>query len=124
VNLGTAFGTFRRYVYTPFKTGRLVGNEINTAGSATFAMLHNVVDAKDAAGGGTAVRTLFASLAALTATSNELATKLDRGQLDSAGIKSVNGQIDSIERDAAAAGVPIRERAPRSAPSGAPISDS
>jgi hypothetical protein len=80
-----------------------------------------VVEAKHAASGSTAVRALFASLAALTATTNELAVQLERGQLDSSGIKAVNGQIASIERDAAAVGVPIHEHAPRSAPSGARI---
>ncbi len=120
-SLGSAFGTFHRYVYAPFQSGSLVGNAVNRAGSSTSDVLHDVVQAKDAAGGCTAVRALFASLAELTATTNELAVKLEHGQLDSSGIKAVNGQIASIEQDAAATGVPIKEHAPRSAPSGAPI---
>jgi hypothetical protein len=119
--LGTAFGTFHRYVYARFNSGSLVGNAVNRAGSATSAVLHDVVEAKEAAGGGTSVRALFASLAALTATTNELAVELEHGQLDTADIKAVNGEIASIEQDAAAAGVPIKEHAARSAPSGAPI---
>jgi hypothetical protein len=116
--LGTAFGTFRRYVYMPYKTGALTGRAITNAGSTARTVYREVTQAKQAAVGGTAVRTVFAPLASLLATLNQLAAKFGRGQVDSADIRTANAEIAAIERASGAAGVKITERAPQSAPAG------
>lgn len=118
--LGTAFGSFHRYVYKPYKSGGFVGNAVTKAGAAETATLQEVLEAKQEAVGGTAVRTLFAPLAALAVTLNQLSTKLERGQLDNIDMQVANSQIASIEQAATAAGVRIRERASASAPTAAP----
>jgi hypothetical protein len=115
-SLGTAFGTFHRYVYKPYKSGGLAGNALAKARSAATAVYHAVVQAKQEAVGGTALRTLFAPLAALVASLDRLSTRLNRGQSDSADIRTINGEIASIEQAAAAAGVKITEQAPSSGP--------
>jgi hypothetical protein len=89
---------------------------VTKAGAGAAAVFGEVIQAKQTAAGGTRVRALFASLAALAAATHQLAAKLEHGRLDRAGIEGVNGQVVSIERDAAAAGVPIKEHAPRSLP--------
>jgi hypothetical protein len=104
-----ALTTFNQRVYRPFKTHRLNGKAALTeAGAAAMATLREVLQAKQQATGGTAVRELFAPLAALSATLKPLATNLRRGRPDPSDIQAANGAIAGIERQAAASGLKIR----------------
>jgi hypothetical protein len=114
---GLAFGTFHRYVYKPFKAGNLHNAAHNKvafakAAAATAATAHEVVAAKAAAGASTALRKLFAPLAALVPTLSGLATNLKHGHPDPADTKDANRAIASVEQIGSAAGVKISERAP------------
>jgi hypothetical protein len=104
-----AFTTFNQRVYRPFMTHRLNGKPALTkAGAAALATLNAVLQAKQKATRGTAVRELFAPLAALSATLKPLATNLRRGRPDPMDIQAANGTIASIERQAAVSGLKIR----------------
>jgi len=116
-----AAGTFHRYVYTPFKTRDLQNKAAMTkAGGAAAASFEDVLQAKQSATGGTAVRSLFASLASLSATLNQIGIRLHAGHADPPDIESANAAIAGLERDAAAANVKITERMPASFPATAP----
>jgi hypothetical protein len=121
---GLAFGTFHRYVYKPFKAGNLRNSANNKlafakAAAATTATADEVVAAKQAAGASTALRKLFAPLAALAPTLGALETNLKHGHPDPADIKEANRAIASIKQIGSAAGVKISERAPAVNPQGA-----
>jgi hypothetical protein len=114
---GLAFGAFHRYVYHAFKTGSLGSRAQHNAAvvkaeAAVTAAAREVMLAKQAATGSTALRKLFAPLAALEPTLRGLATRLSHGHLTAADIKSANGQIAGVEQIGSAAGVRIFERAP------------
>lgn len=112
-----AVGTFHRYVYKPFKSRRLRTKAARIrASAAAMASFEAVLRAKQAATGGTAVRSLFASLASLSATLNQIATRLHRGHADASDIRSADRSIAGLELEASAARVKITERAPASLP--------
>jgi hypothetical protein len=110
-----AAGTFHQYVYTPFKSRQLrTKAAMMNASAAAMASFNDVLQGKQAATGGTAVRSLFASLASLSATLNQIATRLHHGHADASDIRSANGAFAGLELEASAAHVKITERAPTS----------
>jgi hypothetical protein len=114
---GLAFGAFHRYVYVPFRSGSLHNPAHQRlaaaqAGAAITAATREIMLAKQAAVGSTALRKLYAPLAALEPTLRALATNLHRGRVSGAAIKSANIEIAGVEQIGSAAGVKIFERTP------------
>lgn len=115
---GPGLGIFHRYVYLPFKHGSLSANKaaMARAGTAAAAAAREVELAKEAAAGSTALRKLFAPLAAVVPTLTAVSARLNHGHPAPADIKAANAAIAGLEQAAAASGVPIRERAPAKSP--------
>lgn len=114
---GVAFGAFHRYVYVPFRSGSLVNPAHQRvaavkAGAAIAAATREIMLAKQAAVGSTALRKLYGPLTSLEPTLRTLATNLQRGHVNPAAIRSANGEIAGVEQIGSAAGVRIFERAP------------
>ena len=119
---GLAFGTFRRYVYAPFKAGQqLKGaapkrSALARAKAAALVALHSADLAKQSAKATAALKKLVAPLTDFEATLSSVAVNLRGGHLDRLDIQSANGLIASIEKLAKSSGITIKETTPPNAP--------
>ena len=118
---GLAFGIFHRYVYGPVTGGAPKSparreRAFANASAAASAAAHEIGLAKRNASQSTALRKLFGPLAALQPTLAGVATALERGHSDPAGLRAANIAIASIEQSGSVGGVKIAERSSRDSP--------
>lgn len=115
LHAGLAFGAFHRYIYRPFRAGRLGGNPLThklaylKAGLAGLFAYHEMRLALVDARSSPLLRRLLAPIAALSATLQSLATRLKDGHADSTAIGGAQSSVNRIGSQAAAAGQSVHD---------------
>jgi hypothetical protein len=114
LHAGLAFGAFHRYVYKPFKAGKLGGGlltnkraKIKAALAAAFAY-HEVRLALDAARSSRILSKALAPLLALQTKLSSMKSGLRRGRTSE--VVSSNSDIASVSSASRAAGQPIQDQ--------------
>jgi hypothetical protein len=113
---GIAFGIFKREIYMPYKAGKFTNRghhklALAKARAAVAASLREVVQAKQAAQGTTALRKLFIPLGALEVSLSGLASQLKHGRSDRLDIQAANTTIAGIKAAGSSSGLRITEQA-------------
>jgi hypothetical protein len=119
LHAGLAFGAFHRYIYKPFKAGRLSGSGLLrhklTVAKAVLAGLfvyHELKLALEDARSSPLLSKLLSPLTALQTSLVTFGAKLKSGQARQSDLNAAGNQIESVASAAAAAGQPITEAAP------------
>ena len=114
LHAGLAFGAFHRYIYKPFRTGKLGDGlfknkavKIKAALAAAFAY-HELRLALNAARGSKILSKALAPLLALQTKLSSMRTALKRG--DTSQVPSANAAVDSASSASKAAGAPIQDQ--------------
>ena len=114
LHAGLAFGAFHRYIYKPFKAGKLrgglfhnVGAKAKAAAAAAFAY-HEVKLALADARSSKLLSTLLAPVLALQTKLGSLGPALKHG--DTSGVAAANSDVNSVGSAASAAGQPISDQ--------------
>ncbi|MCO6010111.1 hypothetical protein NE236_34605 [Actinoallomurus purpureus] len=118
-NAGLAAGTFKRYIYTPYKNGAFKGGApkrkraiVKAAAAAVFAFDQLRRAKTNAQSDPTLCKVLIGPIDKLSASMKDLAGKLKGGQADPAEIGSVAGGIEGFRKDAGGAGAGFQDKAP------------
>jgi hypothetical protein len=114
LHAGLAFGAFHRYIYKPFKSGKLGGGllknkaaKIKAALAAAFAY-REVRLALNTARGSKILSKALAPLLALQTKLGSMRSGLKRG--DTSQVTSANSAVDSASSASRAAGQPIQDQ--------------
>jgi hypothetical protein len=116
LHAGLAFGAIHRYIYKPYKEGKLSGGllhhklaTVKAALAAAFAY-HEVRLALDDARSSKVLSTVLAPLLALQTKLSALRDGLKGGNVDPAAIASANAQTSAIAADSSRRGQPIQDQ--------------
>jgi hypothetical protein len=114
LHAGLAFGAFHRYIYKPYKAGKLGGGllknkkvKIKAALAAAFAY-HEVKIALKDARSSRILRAALAPLLALQTKLSSMKSGLKRGQTSQ--VEGASGDVNSISAAGKAAGQPIADQ--------------
>ncbi len=114
LHAGLAFGAFHRYIYKPYKGGKLGGGllknkaaKIKAALAAAFSY-HELRLALNAARGSKILSKALAPLLSLQTKLSSMRTALKRG--DTSQVPSANAALDSAGAASKAAGAPIQDQ--------------
>lgn len=118
-NAGLAAGTFKRYIYTPFKSGAFSAGapkrkrSIVKAGVAAVFAFDQLRRAKtNAQADPTLCKVLIGPIDKLSASMHDLAGKLKGGTADPGEIDGVGGGIEAFRKDAGGAGAGFQDKTP------------
>jgi hypothetical protein len=118
LHAGLAAGAFHRYIYKPFKAGTFrsgaMGRRVALvkAGLAGLFAYHELKLAIKNAQGSKLLRPLVAPANALAARFQGIGNGLKAGKFNPADIGSANGQLAGLTKQAARAGIPIKDLNP------------
>jgi hypothetical protein len=114
LHAGLAFGAFHRYIYKPYKSGKLGGGlfhnpaaKVKAALAAAFAY-HEVRLALDAARGSKLLSRVLAPLLALQTKLSAMRSSLRHG--DTSQVSAANSAADSAGSASSSAGQPISDQ--------------
>lgn len=118
-NAGLAAGTFRRYIYKPYRAGAFNSGApkrkrtiVKAAAAAIFAFDQLRRAKANAQADPTLCKVLIGPIDKLTASMKDLHGKLKGGNVDSGLIGSVAGGVDGFHKDAASAGAGFKDKEP------------
>ncbi|MCO5998479.1 hypothetical protein [Actinoallomurus rhizosphaericola] len=118
-NAGLAAGTFRRYIYKPFRAGAFNSGapkrkrSIIKAGAAAVFAFDQLRRARaNAQADPTLCKVLIGPIDKLSASMKDLSGKLKGGTVDPTEITSVAGGVDGFHKDAASAGAGFQDKNP------------
>ncbi|WP_460357230.1 hypothetical protein [Actinoallomurus acanthiterrae] len=116
---GLAAGTFKRYIYTPFKTGAFQAGapkrkrSIAKAGIAAVFAFDQLRRAKaNAQADPTLCKVLIGPIDKLSSSMHDLAGKLKGGTADPGEIDGVGSGIEGLRKDAGGAGAGFQDKTP------------
>jgi len=123
LHAGLAIGSFKHFVYDPYKAGKFKSGapgrvkSIVVAGAAALFAYHQLKVAKGFAESDKTLCKLVAPIDKLTAKLSALGGQLKAGKLNEAGINDAAGNVASVKGSATKLGAPITETVPSSTPS-------
>ncbi|PZR65857.1 MAG: hypothetical protein DLM63_10765 [Solirubrobacterales bacterium] len=122
LHAGLAFGAFHRYIYKPFKQGRLIRGgllhhklALVKAGLAGLFAYHEIKLAIMDARASPILSKLLTPLDALGAKLSALGTSIKGGHVDPAAVASTNSDVGSVSSLAHAHGVSVSDQTPSAA---------
>lgn len=118
-NAGLAAGAFKRYIYTPYKSGAFKQGAqgrkrgIAKAAAAAVFVLDQLRRARNnVQADPTLCRALTGPIGKLSALAGAMAVKLKRGEADPTQIGAFDGGIEGFRKDAGNAGAGFQDRTP------------